>query len=239
MKSKHLLIIFILLIITFIVTVLYNNYYYGKKFKLCKKCLPNEVFFIDVKILPQNLIDKLEKSLQNGTRLNPEKNFNNAQGKKLNYNQLPKEIIKFYENDFYKNSVSNAVKENVTFADTDQYKIFSRLYEDQNDFLDWHYDNNFTIGNRYTLVIPVLIDKKNTSEFIIKDRQTENEKTIQIPIGKGVIYNGSITYHKISQQTSGNRRIVVIIPFYSNYKKTIFGHTREWFRNITYSKLSL
>jgi hypothetical protein len=234
-------IIIIIIIILFIILILYTNYYYGKKFKPCKACLPNEYGFIDVNILPKEYIELLEKTIRNnGTRLHPELNFNNAKGKKLNYTQLPIEIINFYNNDFYRNSVSNLLKENVYFADNNEkYKIFSRLYEDENDFLDWHYDNNFTIGDRYTLVIPVLVDNGNTSEFVIKDRKTGYEKVIHIPIGKGVVYNGSITYHKITPQSKGNRRMVVVIPFYTNYKKNIFGVIREYFRNVIYRNLSL
>jgi hypothetical protein len=113
------------------------------------------------------------------------------------------------------------------------------MYDTENDFLDWHYDNNFTIGNRYTLVIPVLVDKGSTSEFLIKDRKTGIEKIIKIPLGKGVIYNGSVTYHKISNQTNGKRILVIIIPFYSNYTRTFFSKIRIFFRNITDKYLTL
>jgi hypothetical protein len=133
-----------------------------------------------------------------------------------------------------------AVGEKVQYADiSEKYRIFARLYENKDDFLEWHYDNNFTIGNRYTLVIPIIIDKGNTSEFMIKDRKTCVEKIIPIPLGKGVIYNGSVTYHKISQQTDGQRRMVIIISFYTNYKKTVIGNIREYIRNITYKNLTL
>lgn len=221
----------------FISLILYINYYHGKNFKLCKTCNSNEIFYINV-IAPSNdLINKLELSLMNGSELNPNLNFNNAKGRKSNYNQLPLEINSFYENEYYRNEVSKAVGEEVYYANKDEkYRIFARMYK-KNDFLDWHYDNNFTIGNRYTLVIPILI-KNNTSEFMIKDRKTGEEQIIPIPIGKGVIYNGSNTYHKITKQNDGIR-LVVIIPFYSNNKKSLFGEIREQFRNITYKYLTL
>jgi hypothetical protein len=77
------------------------------------------------------------------------------------------------------------------------------------------------------------VDSGNTSEFKIKDQKTREEKTIPIPLGKGVVYNGSNTYHSISKQTKGQRRLVIIIPFYTNYKKTWFGSARQIIRNIT------
>lgn len=231
----------IVLILIFIIIIASYNYYNGKHFKQCKLCSENEVNIIDVLQLPDNLIKQLELDIKkNGILLKPTSNFNNAQGKKINYNQLHYDIKKFYSNIYFKNTVSSILNIKVELADnTEQYRMFARLYDSENDFLDWHYDNNFTIGQRFTLVIPVLVDDNNTSEFMIRDRKTLQEKIIKIPIGKGVVYNGSITYHRITKQTKGNRRMVIIIPFYTNYKKSIFGNIREIFRNITDSELKL
>ena len=229
---------YILLIILFILII---NYIQGKHFKPCKNCLPNELHYIDIDPLPWSLVELLTQTIQmDGTHLNPDRNFGNAQGKKLNYYQLPREITDFYLRSSYRQLVSDAVQENVDFADeTEKYRIFSRMYDNENDFLDWHYDNNFTMGNRYTLVIPILQDVNNTSEFMIKDRKTQTERVVPIPAGKGVIYNGSVTYHKISNQTEGNRRLVMIVTFYSNYNKSILGNIREIVRNLTYKILTL
>jgi len=211
------------------------NYYYGKQFHPCTSCKENEVFLIDIKTLPYNLVNILQNAIQtNGSQLNPKYNNGNAKGKKLNYYEMPKEIRDFYIDDTIRQSVSTILNEKVDYAnETERYRIFARLYEDDSDFLDWHYDNNFTVGNRYTLVVPIIVDAGNTSEFMIKDQKTRKEKTIPIPLGKGVVYNGSITYHSITKQTKGQRRLVIIIPFYTNYKKTFLGSIRQVIRNIT------
>ena len=240
-NNLHVFYLLLFLFLIIIVGILYSNYYYGKEFKLCKTCSPNEIFYVDIEPLSEDLIETLETEIRdNGTQLDPKLNFNNTQGKKLNFHQLPKVIQRAYENRLFKDRVSSVVGETVEYADVDEkYRIFARLYENENDFIDWHYDNNFTVGNRYTLVIPVVVDNGNTSEFMIKDIKTGGERVVPIPIGKGVVYNGSITYHKISKQTKGNRRLVVIIPFYSNYKKTPFGHVREFLRNVVFNQLTL
>ena len=232
-------IIYIIFIILFgIIIILFINYYYGKRFKSCKTCIENEIFYINVLPPSNDLINELKITLtNNSSKLNPKLNFNNAKGTKSNYDQLPLEVIEFYENNYFKDQVSAAVGEEVFYADKkEQYRIFARIYK-KGDFLEWHYDNNFTIGNRYTLVIPVLVEN-NTSEFMIKDRRTGEEKVVPVRIGKGVIYNGSITYHKISEQMDGIR-MVIIIPFYSNPKKTFFGEIREIIRNKTDKYLTL
>jgi hypothetical protein len=231
-------IFFFILLICFVVGL---NYWHGKHFKPCEDCKSNEIFLVDVPELPSECIEFLEQKIRySGTRLNPELNFSNAQGRKLNFNNLPLCVKNFYDNEIFSQIVSRTVGERVSFApDTEQYKIFTRLYEDDDDFLEWHYDNNFTKGNRYTLVIPVLVDECNTAEFMIKDRKTKLERIVKVLIGQGVIYNGTEVYHKITQQTKGCRRMVVIIPFYSNYEKGFLGEMRQIMRNITYQQLTL
>jgi hypothetical protein len=199
------------------------------------------VYITKVPLLPQECIDILENEIRTkGTRLNPELNFSNAQGRKLNYNQLPECVKKFYDVKELADLVSYVVGEKVSLAPmSEQYRIFARLYEDDDDFLEWHYDNNFTKGIRYTIVIPVLVDEGNTSEFQIKDRKTLKEEIVPVPVGTGVVYNGSDLYHRITKQTKGKRRMVIIIPLYSNYEMDIIGHLRQKMRNIVYKKLTL
>jgi len=238
MKSIKLFLCILFLLFIFICM----NYYYGKQFHPCaSSCKEKEVFYVDVKPLPYHLVNILYNAIRkNGSQLNPKYNNGNAKGKKMNYYELPKDIRDFCIDDTIRQSVSTILHESVDYADeTERYRIFARLYEDESDFLDWHYDNNFTAGNRYTLVVPVLVDSGNTSEFMIKDQKTREEKTIPIPLGKGVVYNGSITYHSITKQTKGQRRLVIIIPFYTNYKKTWIGSIRQVIRNITDDTLTI
>lgn len=239
MLGKIFIIFFIILLPFLLVFII--NYYQGKSFHSCKKCKENEYFYIDVSLPSNEIINELELDInKKGTILDKKYNFNNSQGKKINYNEISDNIINFYLVEKYRKLVSRILKEEVYFADdSEQYKIFARLYDNENDFLDWHYDNNFTEGNRYTLVIPLKVSSNNTSEFMIKDRKTKEEKIIPIPIGKGIIYNGSKTYHKISNQRKGEKRLVLIIPFYSNYNKTNLGKFREKTRNFTYKKFKL
>ena len=64
-------------------------------------------------------------------------------------------------------------------------------------------------------------------------------KTVPIPLGKGVVYNGSITYHMVTKQTRGKRRLVIVVPMYSQYTKTIWGELRQTIRNVTNDVLTL
>jgi hypothetical protein len=234
----------IVVVIACIACLLYANYYYGKQFHPCPSCPSNKIHIIDVPFPKEEYIECLFNALKtHGSRLNPELNFNNAKGKKLNGIELTKlcpSIVNWFMTDDLARTVSKHVGEAVAFADiNEKYRIFARIYDDEGDFLNWHYDNNFTKGNRYTLVIPLVVDDCNTAEFEYKDRKNGKEVIARIPLGKGVLYNGSELYHRITKQTNGCRRIVIIIPFYADYRKSIIGKLREKLRNITYQQLTL
>ncbi len=240
----NIIYIIISIIIVIIIMSLSINYYYGKKFHPCTSCSPNNIYLIPIPFPDQSIIECLYISLKkNGRRLDPSLNFNNSQGKKLNANDLTiycPQLIDWFLTKSLFNNASNAVGESLQPADeTEQYRIFARLYDDDKDFLNWHYDNNFTKGNRYTLVIPLLVDDCNTAEFQYKDRKSQKEIIVKIPLGKGVLYNGSDVYHRITPQKKGCKRMVVIIPLYENYNKSLLGKLREKMRNITYQSLAL
>ena len=209
-------------------------------YKPCKKCEPNEYFILKIEQPPNHYSEELYRRLKSGTELKNNMNFNNVQGRKINKDVVPKEIKDFFLTEQLRLQVSEVVGENVDFADDiEKYKIFARLYEEDGDHIDWHYDNNYTDGNRYTLVIPIIQDLNNTSQFMIKDQNTQDEISVPIKVGQGVVYNGSITYHKITKQTNGSIRMVVIIPFYSNKNINFFNKIRMNTRNFLYKNLTL
>ena len=234
--------IYIIFFIISILVVLIIIYFLKRKFfNKCSGCSENDYNIVKVPKLPINLVKELYATIRNnGTQLDPKLNFNNSKSKKINYFKLSHNIKRFYEHPIFKKIVSKKIGKELNMTDNkERYKIFARLYEDENDFLDWHYDNNFTIGIRYTLVIPVYVDDCNTSEFKIKDRKTSEIKTVKLKVGEGVIYNGSDVSHSISKQTKGCKRMVIVIPFYTNYMKSIFGNILEYSRNIIFDELKI
>ena len=235
---KRLLLLVILIIIAFLCI----NYYHGVSYKQCNKCQSNKIHMLDINFPSDKDVSCLYKSLKiHGSVLDPELNFNNAKGKKLDSVELEKlcpDIIDWFLTPELLLDASSVLGENVNFADnSEKYRIFCRLYDDDKDFLNWHYDNNFTQGNRFTLVIPLLVDDCNTAEFEYKDRKTGEEHIVPIQLGQGVLYNGSEVYHRITQQKQNCKRMVVIIPLYTDYKKSLYGSIRQFIRNITYKNL--
>ena len=225
-------------IIISICFILYLNYNKGKQFNTCNLCPPNKIRYIKHNLPSSNLIFKLENIIKTtGDSLNPKWNLSNAKGKKLDYISIKKsipEIIDFYLTNEVLRKANQILNKEVSFApESERYRIFVRLYENENDFLNWHYDNNFTAGKRYTLIFPLIIDNCNTSEFQIKDRKDSSIKEFKIKLGEGVIYNGTNVYHRITKQNKYCRRLVVIIPLYENYNISFLGKIRKLTRDIT------
>lgn len=161
--------------------ILYINYNKGKQFNNCNSCPPNKIRYIKHNLPPSNLIFKLENIIKKtGDGLNPKLNFSNAKGKKLDYIAIKKnipELIDFYLTNKLLIQTNKILNKTLNFApESERYRIFVRLYENENDFLNWHYDNNFTLGKRYTLILPLIIDWCNTSKFQIKDRKDSTIK---------------------------------------------------------------
>jgi hypothetical protein len=123
-------------------------------------------------------------------------------------------------------------------CEQERYCWFFRMYESDGDFLTWHFDNNFTKGSRYTMVVTIYASPDNTSHFLTQDSKG-GVRVHLTETGKGVLYDGCITKHAISRQSHGENRVVLVIPLYDDYSKTWFGHWRHWARGVSYKLLSL
>ena len=223
-------------IIVLLLIPLCVNIYKGLHFKKSKE----KVHFMNVpkinKMEIKTLIKKIEKE---GTVLDGKLNNSNSKGRKITWKLLPTFLeTKFMTNSLLKNA-SNIIGEELNFApETEQYRLFARLYQDEDDWLNYHYDNNFTNGKRYTVVIPLYYSSKNTSKFVIKNSNNEDEIKY-IPIGRAAIYNGSEIYHKITKQKKNQKRLVLIIPLYTDYTQNRFDIIRQKSRNVLYKIMKL
>ena len=120
----------------------------------------------------------------------------------------------------------------------EEYCWFTRVYENENDFLSWHFDTNFSSGIRFTYVHELYVSNKNASHFMTLDR-AQNITVFTSKTGNNVLYDGSKTKHAISKQASDSTRIVLVVPLYQNYKHNTYGKYRREIRKIVYKKMNL
>ena len=245
----------ILLIFIIIFVVLYNiiKLYKNGTVIRCNKTLNNSILYkFNINLLGSETSDSLPNKkiiqkilnsmLTNGIRLDKSKNMNKANGLKLNFHQLKThvpEIISFVENSQLIEFASIIVGKQLYMLKNDRYQIFARLYTSSNDFIDWHYDNNFSNGLRYTLIIPLYIDECNTSELMILDQKTCNKHTIQMSVGDAVLFDGSNVCHSITKQKEGCKRLTLIIPLYENPNIGYYGKLMTFIRDIGFDIFKL
>ena len=115
---------------------------------------------------------------------------------------------------------------------TEPLNIAMQLYQ-ENDFMSYHFDTNFTLGKRYTVLIPLYINNKNQSFLTIKDKDN-NEKKIIIEVGQGIVYNGDKVIHKVSTQCKDGKRITLIINLTTDPKFSLIGKYLQKLRNYMF-----
>jgi hypothetical protein len=223
---------------------LYLNYSEGVDFRQCDMCESSKTYMITQPVLSSSEINDVRKSFESDSfKLDPLKNRGNVKGSKMNYKQIMNtnpNIVDVFMNAQTESEVSKIFNKTIKFAPkTDPYRIFLRKYSEDKDHINWHYDSNFTKGQRITLVIPIYASYCNTSEFMIKDPKTGEEITKTVNMGEGIVYDGSNVYHKITNQTQGCERFVVVIPMYENFQSTLFGGVRKCVRSVTDQIFSL
>jgi hypothetical protein len=193
--------------------------------------------YIQGKLRPY--IDDIIKVIERrGTKLDSTYNSNSSEGYKIIRNDMKKylpEVFMIIEE--YVSSLRYNESKPVS-CDKDKYCWFLRLYNKDGHFLDWHFDNNFTVGPRHTFVCNIFISKCNTSHFMTKDMNNRIH-IISSESGSGVIYNGTDVKHAISSQTDDCVRVALIVPMYENEHMTFIGRWRKWARGIIYHHLKL
>lgn len=141
-----------------------------------------------------------------------------SQGKKLSYNEIKKispYLVKQIESDEFRKIISKKLGEEVYLSDkNDNDRLFTKIYQNENDNIDWHYDNNFSGGRRYTINIPLYIEECNTCRLQYKNI---NGKTINVndKIDELYIYEGDKIFHRVTNQVKNCKRLVIIIPMYN------------------------
>lgn len=207
MKILHI-IIFLILIIS--IRVLFSFY-------------QNIIFknYENIKIHRLNNFVRLRSNEINNLLIKSDNGINQnifSQGKKLAYNEIKKlapTLVEQIESEKFRKIISNSLGEEVYLSNkNDSDRLFTKFYFNQNDNIGWHYDTNFSGGRRYTINIPLYIEKCNTCRLQYKNSKG---KTINVndKLNELYIYEGDKIFHRVTNQTKNCKRLVIIIPMYN------------------------
>lgn len=215
-----------ILIMLFLCFINYKNYF----------TYNDTINYFDVDISNSEcLVDIIDNK---GFLKNPNINFNNSSCKTFNFIDISNNcnnLLKKYYNEDFLSKIENIVNEKkLYFIDHEKEPLsFAIQLYKENDFMSYHFDTNFTYGTRYTVLIPLYINKENDSYLVIKDKE-KNEKKIVIDIGKGIVYNGDKVIHKVSKQKKNGERIVLIINLTTNPDYSFIGKLFQKVRNYMF-----
>lgn len=236
MNTLLILFISILMLITVI------GLYQLIRFKFYNNNNVHSIYKIPYISILDNEKKNLLKMMSKGKKLNPYRNNFSAKGTKLYYDKLKESMPNFIsklESYEFLGKISNEIKAKISLLNNDDDKIFARLYEEKGDMVDWHYDNNFSNARKFTAIIPVIVDECNTSYLQYKENKTGKIKTVKDDMSTIYIYEGDKIYHKVTEQSEGCKRLVIIVPLYEKPDFTFIGKINNLAKKILYYIFSL
>lgn len=98
------------------------------------------------------------------------------------------------------------------------------IYEDTDDFINWHYDVNYFNGRFFTLLIPVTITNTCT-KYTYYDKDDALQQ-IQEEREKAILFEGDKVFHMATKFCNkGQKRVVISVQFSTD-------PTISWYNNF-------
>lgn len=237
--------IFFLLIIIIICVYAYNSgsCKINKKY-ICSKdfCLYKE-FNVYLQTIIKNEINSLlvKKEIQKRVDIVtfPETIFNCALPNKKGITISTKNLIEYAPNliNFYQNElckiVSNQLKLKLMPTDLNLPTSCAILiYENEGDWINWHYDYNYYDGRFFTLLVPITNNLTCTQFQLLNDN---NEiKNINLTNNNSVCFEGNYLYHRASKLCKNEKRIILSCQYVTNNNMSILNKLRLKIKDFAY-----
>jgi len=236
-------------ILVFIFCIVIYGYNSGSC-KIQKKYVCNKDFclFKEFNVYLQNNIkQEINTSLENKQiqkRVNietfPETIFNcalpNKKGITISTNNLIKyapNLIYFYENTLCK-IVSNQLNLNLFPTDLKLPTSCAILiYENEGDWINWHYDYNYYDGRFFTVLIPIT-NNKTCTEFQFKNDKGEI-KSVDLTNNNSICFEGNFLYHRASKLCKNEKRIILSCQYVTNNHMNILNSLRLKLKDFAYT----
>lgn len=236
------------LIILIILTIVIYGYNSGSC-KLEKEYICDKSFclFKEFKIYLENKIGLEINSLINNKDIQkrveittyPETIFNcalpNKKGITISTNNIIKyapQLINYYQNDLCK-KVSQEI--NLKLYPTDLKFPTScalLIYENEGDWINWHYDYNYYNGRFFTVLIPIT-NNITCTEFQFKDSNND-VKSINLINNNSVCFEGNYLYHRASKMCKNQKRVILSCQFVTDNNMSLINKIRIKMKDFAY-----
>lgn len=244
-KYIYYSIFFVVLIFVFFFIIGYNS---GSckinKIFICNNdfCLYKE-FKVYLEDILKNEIDRMLKNNQIQKRVNietyPEIILNCALPNKKGVTISIENIIKYAPNllNFYQNDLCKIVSDKLKLSlfPTDLNLPTScaiLIYENEGDWINWHYDYNYYNGRFFTVLIPIT-NNITCTEFQFKNDNDEI-KSIQLINNNSVCFEGNYLYHRTSKLCSNEKRVVLSCQYVTDNSMSSLNKLRIKIKDSAY-----
>ena len=244
-KFVYITFLFILSITIFIIFYAYNS----GSCKLNKKYICNNDFclFKEFKIyLPKVVINEINemlkyKNIQKRVNIKtfPETIFNCALPNKSGVTISTINISKYSPNliNYYKKDLCDIISKfiNLKLYTTDLFLPTScvlLIYENEGDWINWHYDYNYYNGRFFTVLIPITNDLTCT-EFQFKNYKNEI-KSINLTNNNSICFEGNYLYHRATKLCKNQKRILLSCQFVTNNNMSFINKLRIKLKDYAY-----
>jgi len=169
----------------------------------------------------------------------PETIFNcalpNKKGITISTNNIVKyapNLIHFYQNDLCK-LVSRQLKLNLFPTNLELPTTCALLiYENEGDWINWHYDYNYYDGRFFTLLIPIT-NYLTCTEFQFKNDKNEI-KSINLINNNSICFEGNFLYHRASKLCKNEKRIILSCQYVTNNHMSFLNRVRLKIKDYAY-----
>jgi len=212
-------------------TFLYRSTYYNNYLKKCDN-YPSDKFChikkIDLKIPDEYIKPLLDVSYKYGTRIKiPQKSQKAISLKHLKTAFPP--IVEWYKS--LTPYISSIIGEKVMITPLSQVMSLCLIvYEEEGDFIDWHFDTNHYDGRYFTLLIPVTFEK-TCGNYQYKN---SNEETVTLSLEKGesLLFEGEKVFHKGKKLCKNQRRVILSATFTTSQNVAIVESIYQYIKTV-------
>lgn len=190
--------------------------------------------FCGISTFEYNIPKNIYNSLKNIADSNISKRvniYNWKAGKTVSTLELSKtdpDIIKWYIEfaDFISKIIGEKVKNTDIRFPTSCALL---IYDEKDDFINWHFDQNHFKGRFFTVLLPITKDKTCT-EYIFKNSE-EIEQSIN---HKNIIFEGEKVFHMASKLCDNQKRVVLSLQYVTDDNINIFNSLLMKIKDLAY-----
>jgi hypothetical protein len=239
----------ILFIIIFIIILLFIYAYHSgsckikKDYSCSKKFCLYKLFHVSLSTSLQQNVQKLlvNKNIQKRVSIYtyPESILNcalpNKNGITISTSSIKKfapEIIQFYTHDLCE-IISKKIGLNIFSTDLNFPTSCALLiYENENDWINWHYDYNYYNGRFFTVLIPITDQLTCTKFQFMKD----SGEIVSLDLtNNGIVFEGNFLYHRASKLCKNQKRVILSCQYVTDNNMSFLNQMRIKLKDFAYT----